>query len=88
MNMPWGAYFSMPYSFAPWFHNSYMPSLPPYLRPNYITYRELTISKPSRTNNDHFDQYDRYIQKKKHKVIKQVYRVKKDGRLNKELNAP
>ena len=34
-------------------------------------------------NNDCFDQKDRSVQKKKHKVIKQVYRVKKDGRLNK-----
>ena len=40
MYMPWGAYFNMPYSCTPWFHNSYMPSLPTYLHPNYITYRE------------------------------------------------
>jgi len=47
MNMPWGADFSLPYSSAPWFHNSYMSYLPTYLRPNYITYKELASSEPS-----------------------------------------
>ena len=60
-----------------------MPSLPRHLYPDYIIYREPAISKPSPTINDHFDEKDRSIQKKKYKVIKQVYRVKKDGRLNK-----
>ena len=60
-----------------------MPPLPRCLCPNYITYRNPAFSKPSPTNNDHFDQKDRSVQKKKHKVIKQVYRVKKDGWLNK-----
>ena len=44
MNMPWSTYFSLAYSCAPWFHNSYMPSHPTYLPPNYITYRELVIA--------------------------------------------
>ena len=83
MNMPWGTYFSLPYSCASWFHNSYVPSLPTYLFPNYITYREPAIGKPSPTNNDRFVQKNQPVQKKKYKVIKQVYRVKKDGRLNK-----
>ena len=60
-----------------------MPSLPRYLFPDYITYRVPAIGKPSPTINDHFNEKDRSIQKKKYKVIKQVYRVKKDGRLNK-----
>ena len=60
-----------------------MPSLPRYLYPDYITYREPAISKPALTIIDHFDEKDRSIQKKKYKVIKQVYHVKKDGRLNK-----
>ena len=60
-----------------------MPSLLRYLCPDYITYREPAIGKPSPTINDHFDEKDRSIQKKKYNVIKQVYRVKKDGRLNK-----
>ena len=63
-----------------------MPSLPTYLCPNYITYREPAISKPSPTINDHFDEKDRSMKKKKYKVIKQVYRVKKNGRLNKNLD--
>jgi len=44
------------------------------------------MSKPSPTNNDRFVQKNRSVQKKKYKMIKQVYRVKKDGRLNKNLD--
>jgi len=83
MHMPWGADFNLPYSCALWFHISYMSSLPTYLCPNYIIYKEPAISKPSPTNNGRFDPKNRPVQKKKHMVIKQVYRVKKDGRLNK-----
>ena len=60
-----------------------MPSLPRYLYPDYITYREPAIGKPSPTINDCFDEKDPYVRKTKYKVIKQVYHVKKDGRLNK-----
>ena len=61
MSLSWGADFNLPYSCAPWLHNSYMPSLPMYLCPNYITYREPAISKPSPTNNDRFDPKNRYV---------------------------
>ena len=81
--MPCRSYYGMPCFYPSWYYNSCMPSLPRYLYPDYITYREPAISKPSPTINDHFDEKDRSIQKKKYKVIKQVYRVKKDGRLNK-----
>ena len=77
MNMSRGAYFSVPYSYPPWFHNSYMPSLPICLHPNYITYREPAISEPSPTKSGRFDSKNRPVQKRKYKVIKQVYRVKK-----------
>ena len=60
-----------------------MPSLPICLHPNYITYREPAISEPSPTKSGRFDSKNRPVQKRKYKVIKQVYRVKKDGRLNK-----
>ena len=60
-----------------------MSFLPTYLCPNYIIYMELAFSKSSPTNNGHFDPKNRHVQKKKHMVIKQVCRVKKDGRLNK-----
>ena len=63
-----------------------MPSLPRYLCPDYITYREPAISKPLPTINNHFDEKDRSMKKKKYKVINQVYRVKKDGWLNKNLD--
>jgi len=86
MHMPYGHYFSMPYLCPSCSYNSWMPSPPRYFCEDYTTYRELAISKPSPTNNDHFDQKDRSIQKKNHKVIKEVYRVKKDGRLNKNSN--
>ena len=79
MNMPWGADFSLPYSCAPWFHISYMSSPPTYLCPNYITYREPAISEPSPTKSGRFDSKIWHVQKIKYKVIKQVYRVKKDG---------
>ena len=72
MNMPWGADFSLP-----WFHNSYMSSPPTYLCPNYMTYGKLAFNKPSPTNNDRFDHKNRSVRKEKHKVTKQVYRVKK-----------
>ena len=60
-----------------------MPFLPTYLCPNYVTYKEPAIREPSPTNDDHFVQKDLSKQKKKLKVIKQVYCVKKDGQLNK-----
>ena len=41
-----------------------MPSIPRYLCPDYITYREPVIGKPSPTINDCFDEKDRSIQKK------------------------
>ena len=63
-----------------------MPSLPTYLHPNYITYREPVISEPSPTKSGRFDSKNWPMQKRKYKVIKQVYRVKKDGRLNKNSN--
>ncbi|EAY86316.1 hypothetical protein OsI_07691 [Oryza sativa Indica Group] len=81
--MPWESCFNMPYSYSPWYYNSYMPSLPRYLCSDYITYREPVINKPSPMHNDRFDQKNRSTQKNKHTVIRQVYRVKKDGRLNK-----
>ena len=59
MIVPWGTYFGMPYSHAPWFHNSYMSFLSTYLCPNYITYREPVISEPSPTDNDRFVQKNR-----------------------------
>ena len=81
--MPYGSYYSMPSFYPSWYYNSCMPSLPRYLYPDYITYREPAISKPPPIINDRFDEKDRSMKKKKYKVIKQVYRVKKDGRLNK-----
>ena len=83
MNMPWGTYFSMPYSCPPWFYNAYMPSLPRYWYRDCITYREPVFHEPPPMHSDRFDKENRSIQKKKYKVTKQVYRVKKDGRLSK-----
>ena len=80
MNMPWGAYFNIPYSCPPWFYNSYMSSLHRYLYLDYITYREPVINELPPMHSDHFDKENQSIQKNKRKVVKQVYRVKKDGR--------
>ena len=63
-----------------------MPSAPNYLCPDYITYKELVINQPPPTNNGRFDHKNRPMQKRKYEVIKQVYRVKRDGRLNKNLD--
>ena len=77
MHMPYGHYFSMPYLCPSCSYNSWMPSPPRYFCEDYTTYRELAISKPSPTNNDHFDQKDRSIQKKNHKVIRKSIVSKK-----------
>jgi hypothetical protein len=54
--------------------------------PNCITDREPTIDEPSPMRNDQFDHKNRSTRKNKRKVIKQVYHVKKYGRLNKNLD--
>jgi hypothetical protein len=61
-------------------------SSPSYCCPKYITHRELVINKSSPMSNDHFDHKNRSTEKNKRKVIKEVYRVKKDCRLNKNSN--
>ena len=60
-----------------------MPASHSYFGQNHVTYREPVINESSLGSNDRFHQRDRPIQKNKHKMIKQVYRVKRDGRLNK-----
>jgi hypothetical protein len=79
MPMPWEPYFNMHYFCPPWYYSSYMSS------PSYFcqTHREPVINEPSPMRNDRFDHKNWSTQKSKHKVIKQVYHVKKDGRLNK-----
>ena len=44
--------------------------------------KESAIKKSPPANNDRFNHKNRSVQKKKHKLTKQVYRVKKDGRLS------
>ena len=59
-------------------------SFPPrYFCSDYITYKESAIKKSPPANNDRFNHKNWFLQKKKYKVTKQVYRVKKDGRLTK-----
>ena len=60
-----------------------MPFPPRYFCPDYITYKESAIKKSPPANNDRFNHKNRSVQKKKHKVTKQVYRIKKDGRITK-----
>jgi hypothetical protein len=57
-----------------------------YFCPNYITHREPVINESSPMRNDHFDHKNRSTEKNKRKVIKEVYHVKKDCRLNKNSN--
>ena len=82
-HVPWEFYFNMHYSYPPWFYNSYMSFPPRYFCSDYITYKESAIKKSPLAHNDRFIHKNRSVQKKKHKVTKQVYRVKKDGRLTK-----
>ena len=53
-----------------------------YFCSDYITYNVTAINKSPPTNNDRFNHKNRSVQKKKHKLTKQVYFVKKDGRLS------
>ena len=83
LHVPWEFYFNMHYPYPPWSYNSYMPFPPRYFCSHYIPYKESVIKKSPLANNDRFMHKNRSVQKKKHKVTKQVYRVKKDGRLTK-----
>ena len=76
-------YFNMHYSYPPWSYNSYMPFPLRYFCSDYITYKESAIKRSPPTSNDRFNHKNRYVQKNTHKVTKQVYHVKKDGRLSK-----
>ena len=78
MRMPCGSYFYMPYSCPIWSYNPWMPASYSYFGQNHVTYREPVINKSLLRINDRFHQRDRSMQKNKHKVIKQVYRIKKD----------
>ena len=60
-----------------------MPFPPRYFCSDYITYKESAIKKSPPNSNDRFNHKNRYVQKNTHMVTKQVYRVKKDGRLSK-----
>jgi hypothetical protein len=82
-SMPWEAYFNMHYFCPSWYYNSYMSYAPSSFCPNCINYTESMINVPSPMHNDRFHQKNRSTCKTKRKVIKQVYHVKKDGRLNK-----
>jgi hypothetical protein len=86
MPMAWETYFNMHYFCPPWYYNSYMSFAPRYFRANFITYREPMIDVPSPMCNERFDHENRPTRKNKRMVIKQVYRVKRDGRLNKKLD--
>jgi hypothetical protein len=85
LHVPWEFYFNMHYSYPPWSYNSYMPFHPRYFCSDYIIYKESAIKNLPPTSNDCFNHKNRSVQKKTHKVTKQVYRVKKDGRLSKKF---
>ena len=54
---------------------------PKYFCSDFITYKESVIKKSPPTSNDRFNHKNQSVQKNTYKVTKQVYRVKKDGRL-------
>ena len=82
VHVHWEIYFNMHYSYPPWSYNSYMLFSSGYFCSDYITYKVSAINKSPPANNDRFNHKNRSVQKKKHKLTKQVYRVKKDGRLS------
>ncbi|RCV38332.1 hypothetical protein SETIT_8G133600v2 [Setaria italica] len=64
----------------PWAHT------PSYFRPYHVEYaapREPSCARQIYVENDRFEKKDRSSGQKKKKVVKQVYRVKRDGRKNK-----
>ena len=67
-------------------YDSNMLFLPRYFCSDYITTKGLAVNQSPSTNNEHFDHKTRYIQKKKHKVMNQVSRVKNEGRFSKNPN--
>ena len=83
MRMPCGPYFYMPYSCPTGSYDPWMPASHSYFGQNHVIYREPVINESSLRNNYRFHQRDRSMQKNKHKAIKEIYRVKRDGRLNK-----
>jgi hypothetical protein len=78
--------YSRPYSSWGWFDEEV--HIPSYFKPQYIQYAAPRYSERSSSYKDRFDQNRSGAQPKK-KVVKQVYRVKYDGRKNKssDLNA-
>jgi hypothetical protein len=76
------AYFH-PYSSWGWFDEE--THLPSYYKPQYIEYAAPRYSEKSSSYKDRFDQNRSGAQAKK-KVVKQVYRVKYDGRKDKSLD--
>jgi hypothetical protein len=66
-----------PYSSWGWFDQE--ACVPSYFRPQYIEYAAPRHSERLSSCKDHFDQNQSGAQPKK-KVVKQVYRVKYDGR--------
>ena len=83
LHVPSEFYFNIHYSYPPWSYNSYMSFPPRYFCSDYITYKESAIKKSPPTSNDRFNHKNWSVQKKTHKMIKQVYHVKKNGRLTK-----
>nr|TKW26557.1 hypothetical protein SEVIR_3G198000v2 [Setaria viridis] len=81
-----------PTSFHPlssWGWNDPWAHIPSYFRPYHVEYaapREPSCARQPYVENDHFEQKDRSSVQKKKKVVKQVYRVKRDGHKDKSSN--
>jgi hypothetical protein len=82
---PQSTYF---YPYSPWGWFDEETHLPSYYRPQYIEYAAPRYSEKSSSYKDRFDQNRSGAQAKK-KLVKQVYRVKYDGRKDKssDLNS-
>nr|TKW00328.1 hypothetical protein SEVIR_8G101100v2 [Setaria viridis] len=92
MTVPYAPHPTSFHPYSSWGWNDSWAHTPSHFRPYYVEY--VALREPSRSRqpyfeNDRFKQKDRSNVQKNKKVVKQVYRVKRDGRKDKgsDLNS-
>nr|TKW29622.1 hypothetical protein SEVIR_3G407900v2 [Setaria viridis] len=86
MPVPYAPHPSSFHPYSSWGWNDPWAHTPSHFRPYHVEYaapREPSCARQPYVENDHFKQKDRSNVQKKKKVVKQVYRVKRDGRKDK-----
>jgi hypothetical protein len=80
--MPYAPYHSSFHPYLSWGWNDPWAHAPSYCRPYHVEYatpREPSCARQPYVENDRFEHKDRSRVQNKKKVVKQVYRVKRDG---------